>query len=168
MAKAKARELAASGWTSTDTMVIGIAAGVGVVAALVAQLGGLPRVQALVGLALVFTIAYLSSTARRAIDWRTVGWGISLQILFALIVLKTSIGRQMLPGPCGAQERKPSLCSSRRHRPWPPKRWKTPRAIAMDACYRATKWARTPTSSPSNHRHSMHAASIAPNPSRAT
>jgi|EndMetStandDraft_4_1072995.scaffolds.fasta_scaffold01359_3 CNT family concentrative nucleoside transporter len=93
MAKAKARELAASGWTSTDTMVIGIAAGVGVVAALVAQLGGLPRVQALVGLALVFSIAYLSSTARRAIDWRTVGWGISLQILFALIVLKTTLGQ---------------------------------------------------------------------------
>jgi len=93
MARAKAREIAASGWTSTDTMVIGIAAAVGVVAALVAQLGGLPRVQALVGLALVFSIAYLSSTARRAIDWRTVGWGISLQILFALIVLKTTLGQ---------------------------------------------------------------------------
>jgi CNT family concentrative nucleoside transporter len=91
--KGKSRDTAASGWTPTDTMVIGIAAAVGVVAAIVAQLGGLPRVQALVGLALVFCIAYLSSTARRAIDWRTVGWGISLQILFALIVLKTTLGQ---------------------------------------------------------------------------
>ena len=34
-------------------------------------------------------IAYCFSTNRRAIDRRTVAWGLSLQILFALIVLKT-------------------------------------------------------------------------------
>ena len=91
MPKGKPKET--TGWTSFDTMVVGIAAGVGVTAALVAQFAGLPRVQALVGLALVFTIAYLSSSARRAIDWRTVGWGMTLQIVFALIVLKTTIGQ---------------------------------------------------------------------------
>jgi hypothetical protein len=66
MPKGKPKET--TGWTSFDTMVVGIAAGVGVTAALVAQFAALPRVQALVGLALVFTIAYLSSSARRAID----------------------------------------------------------------------------------------------------
>ncbi|MFI5078294.1 MAG: hypothetical protein ACHQRO_13175, partial [Vicinamibacteria bacterium] len=52
-----------SAWTSFDTTIVGAAVGVGVVAALIAQLGGLPRLQALVGLALVFTIAYVSSSA---------------------------------------------------------------------------------------------------------
>ena len=64
-----------------DTTIVGAAVGVGVVAALLAQFAGLPRLQALVGLALVFTIAYVSSSARRAIDWRTVGWGMALQLI---------------------------------------------------------------------------------------
>ena len=84
-----------SAWTPFDSTVVGAAVGVGAVAAVVAQFGGLPRVQALVGLALVFTIAYLSSSARRAIDWRTVGWGMTLQLVFALIVLKTTIGQRV-------------------------------------------------------------------------
>jgi concentrative nucleoside transporter, CNT family len=84
-----------SAWTPFDSTVVGAAIGVGAVAAAVAQFGGLPRVQALVGLALVFTIAYLSSSARRAIDWRTVGWGMTLQLVFALIVLKTTIGQRV-------------------------------------------------------------------------
>jgi CNT family concentrative nucleoside transporter len=84
-----------SAWTPFDSTVVGAAIGVGAVAAMVAQFGGLPRVQALVGLALVFTIAYLSSSARRAIDWRTVGWGMTLQVVFALIVLKTTIGQRV-------------------------------------------------------------------------
>ena len=66
-------------WTPTDTIVVAAAAGVGLVAALIARFGGLPRVQALVGLALIFVIAYVSSSARRAIDWRTIGWGLALQ-----------------------------------------------------------------------------------------
>ena len=41
------------------------------------------------------TIAYALSTNRRAIDRRTVAWGLSLQVLFALIVLKTAIGQQI-------------------------------------------------------------------------
>jgi len=84
-----------SAWTPFDSTVVGAAVGVGAVAAVVAQFGGLPRVQALVGLALVFTIAYVSSSARRAIDWRTVGWGMTLQLVFALIVLKTTIGQRV-------------------------------------------------------------------------
>jgi CNT family concentrative nucleoside transporter len=84
-----------TGWTALDTTIVGAAAGVGVAAALIAQFAGLPRLQALVGLALVFTIAYLSSSARRAIDWRTVGWGLALQVIFALIVLKTTMGQRV-------------------------------------------------------------------------
>ena len=34
-------------------------------------------------------------SARRAIDWRTVGWGMTLQLVFALIVLKTTIGQRV-------------------------------------------------------------------------
>ena len=39
------------------------------------------------------TIAYCFSINRRAIDLRTVGWGLTLQIVFALIVLKTTYGK---------------------------------------------------------------------------
>jgi CNT family concentrative nucleoside transporter len=94
MAKAKPNEVPA-GWTRTDTLVIGAAAAIGLIAALIAHFGGQPRVQALVGLALLFSIAYLMSSARRAIDWRTVGWGMALQIVFALLVLKTTIGQRV-------------------------------------------------------------------------
>ena len=94
MAKAKPKE-GAAGWTRTDTMVLGIAAAIGLVAALIAHFGGQPRVQAFVGLALVFSIAYVMSSARRAIDWRTVGWGMTLQVVFALLVLKTESGQKV-------------------------------------------------------------------------
>ncbi len=42
----------------------------------------------LVGLVTIPLIAYLLSTNRKAIRWKTVGWGFGLQIGFALIVLK--------------------------------------------------------------------------------
>ncbi len=100
MPKGKPKETSA--WTRFDSTIVGAAVGVGVVAALIAQLGGLPRVQALVGLALVFTIAYVSSSARRAIDWRTVGWGMTLQLIFALIVLKTTVGQRVFETLGGA------------------------------------------------------------------
>jgi CNT family concentrative nucleoside transporter len=54
-----------------------------------------PRVQPLAGLIVILTIAYAISTNRRAIDRRTVVWGLSLQILFALIVLKTTTGQRV-------------------------------------------------------------------------
>jgi CNT family concentrative nucleoside transporter len=52
----------------------------------------LSRLQPLVGLAGILGVAYLLSTNRRAISPRIVGWGLSLQLLFALIVLKTDAG----------------------------------------------------------------------------
>lgn len=76
-----------------DAMVLGVAALVATAGALVAQFGGLLRVQAVVGLIVILSIAYLLSTNRRAIDTRTVMWGLALQITFALIVLKTRAGQ---------------------------------------------------------------------------
>ncbi len=63
------------------------------VAAVAAQFFGIARAQAVVGAVVILGIAYLFSTSRRSIDLRTVVWGLSLQILFALIVLKTEVGR---------------------------------------------------------------------------
>lgn len=46
----------------------------------------------LFGLFVLLSIAYLFSTNRRAINWRLVGTGVALQIVFALLVLKTEPG----------------------------------------------------------------------------
>jgi CNT family concentrative nucleoside transporter len=80
-------------YDSRDFAVIGAAAAVAAVCALLAKLAHLSPLQPLTGLIVILTIAYAFSTNRRAIDRRTVAWGLSLQILFALIVLKTSAGR---------------------------------------------------------------------------
>ncbi len=52
----------------------------------------LTRLQPLIGLVGILALAYALSTNRRAISLRIVGWGLGLQVLFALIVLKTEIG----------------------------------------------------------------------------
>jgi concentrative nucleoside transporter, CNT family len=77
-----------------DFTVIGGAALVAGVIALAARFV-VPYLQPLVGLIVIMTIAYAFSTNRRAIDRRTVAWGLSLQILFALIVLKTATGQRV-------------------------------------------------------------------------
>ena len=51
-----------------DLTVLAAAAGAAAVVALAAQFAGLPRLQPLVGLILILTIAYAISTNRRAID----------------------------------------------------------------------------------------------------
>jgi CNT family concentrative nucleoside transporter len=80
-------------YDSRDLAVIGGAAAAATVCALLANLAHVPSLQPLTGLIVILTIAYALSTNRRAIDRRTVAWGLSLQIVFALIVLKTSGGR---------------------------------------------------------------------------
>jgi CNT family concentrative nucleoside transporter len=50
----------------------------------------------ILGLAVFLTVAYALSSNRRAIRWRTVLWGLGLQILFALIVLKLPVGQRVL------------------------------------------------------------------------
>ncbi len=49
--------------------------------------------QPLLGAVVILSIAYACSTDRRAIRWSTVAWGLGLQILFAVIVLKTGVGQ---------------------------------------------------------------------------
>ena len=51
------------------------------------------RLQPIVGLMLIAAIAVAWSTNRRAISLRIVAWGFSLQLLFAIIVLKTGAGQ---------------------------------------------------------------------------
>ena len=51
--------------------------------------------QPVLGAIVILTIAYAFSTNRSAIRWSTVAWGLGLQILFALIVLKTTIGQRV-------------------------------------------------------------------------
>jgi CNT family concentrative nucleoside transporter len=51
------------------------------------------RLLSLVGLAVILGIAYLLSTDRRAIRGKTVFWGLTLQLVFALFVLKTTVGQ---------------------------------------------------------------------------
>ena len=81
-------------WTRRDLTTLGALALVAA-AAIVIGLGGATRVQPVAGLALILAIAYCLSAARHAIDYRTVAWGLALQGFFAIIVLKTDIGRQV-------------------------------------------------------------------------
>ncbi len=80
-------------YDSQDVMVLGAAAAGAAACALIAQYGGVPRLQPLVGLIVILAVAYALSTNRRAIDRRTVAWGLALQIVFALLVLKTTLGQ---------------------------------------------------------------------------
>ncbi|MGB3292205.1 MAG: NupC/NupG family nucleoside CNT transporter [Phormidesmis sp.] len=50
------------------------------------------RLAALLGLGVFIGFAYLTSVNRRAIRWRTVLWGLALQIIFALFILRTAVG----------------------------------------------------------------------------
>ena len=76
------------------TILGGALVAAGVIAA-VAAFAGLPQLQPLVGLIVILSLAFASSTNRRAIDRRTVAWGLALQILFALLVLKTTGGQRL-------------------------------------------------------------------------
>jgi CNT family concentrative nucleoside transporter len=73
-------------------MTLGALAAAGAIAILLG-LAGATRLQPVAGLALILAIAYCLSSARHAIDYRTVAWGLALQWLFALVVLKTEAGR---------------------------------------------------------------------------
>jgi CNT family concentrative nucleoside transporter len=72
-----------------------VVAGLAAIAAVAISLGaiGLTRVQPVAGLAVILVLAYCISSARHAIDYRTVGWGLALQFLFAIVVLKTTAGQ---------------------------------------------------------------------------
>jgi CNT family concentrative nucleoside transporter len=56
----------------------------------------LARFTGLLGLTVFLGLAYAFSTDRRAIRWRTVAWGLSLQIVFAFLVIKWNTGQRIL------------------------------------------------------------------------
>jgi concentrative nucleoside transporter, CNT family len=82
-------------YDSRDFLVLASAVGTATVLALAARFGGIPKLQPLVGLLVILGVAYALSTNRRAIDRRTVAWGLALQLLFALLVLKTAAGQAL-------------------------------------------------------------------------
>jgi CNT family concentrative nucleoside transporter len=84
----------ASRLSATDLAIGTAALGLALVAAIVARLGVTPA-QPCVGAILILGIAYACSTDRRSIDVRTVAWGFGLQVVFALIVLRTAVGQQL-------------------------------------------------------------------------
>jgi CNT family concentrative nucleoside transporter len=56
----------------------------------------LDRFTGVLGILAVLTAAWLFSTDRKRIRWRTVAWGLGLQIVFAFLVLRFSYGEQSL------------------------------------------------------------------------
>ncbi len=47
----------------------------------------------IIGILVLLGIAFAMSNNRRRLDWRLIFWGLSLQLLFALFILKTPIGQ---------------------------------------------------------------------------
>ena len=47
----------------------------------------------ILGIIVLLGLAYAMSNNRRKLDWRLIFWGLSLQLLFALFILKTPIGQ---------------------------------------------------------------------------
>ena len=55
-----------------------------------------PRGQAFMGIFCFFGLVAMFSTNLRAVNWRTIGWGILLQIILAVLVLKVPVVHQAL------------------------------------------------------------------------
>src|SRR3954447_22903318 len=51
-----------------------------------------PRLQAVAGIICFISVVAAFSQNLRAVSWRTVGWGIALQLGLALLILKVEIG----------------------------------------------------------------------------
>jgi concentrative nucleoside transporter, CNT family len=56
----------------------------------------LGRFTGILGLLTMLLLAWMFSSNRRAIRWRTVAWGLGLQIFFAILVLRFETGRLLL------------------------------------------------------------------------
>src|SRR5215472_7951674 len=54
------------------------------------------RLTGLIGIVSFIGLAYVFSTDRRAIRTRTIAWGLGLQLLFAVIVLKWTYGQRFM------------------------------------------------------------------------
>ncbi len=53
------------------------------------------RLTGLIGMVLIIGIGYAMSSNRKAIRWQTVAWGLGLQIVFAIFVLRVPLGREI-------------------------------------------------------------------------
>jgi concentrative nucleoside transporter, CNT family len=53
------------------------------------------RLTGLLGMALILAVGYALSRNRGAINWRTVSWGLGLQIAFAVFVLRVPFGQEL-------------------------------------------------------------------------
>jgi concentrative nucleoside transporter, CNT family len=84
-------------WRLSGKEVVVVLTGLGIAlaAVLMASFGGVPKAQPLAGAIVILGIAYLFSTNRRAIDAKTVAWGLGLQFVFALFVLKNDWGQRV-------------------------------------------------------------------------
>jgi CNT family concentrative nucleoside transporter len=51
------------------------------------------RLRSLLGLLALIALAWGLSVNRRSVDWRVVVWGLSLQLIFAVLILRTPIGK---------------------------------------------------------------------------
>ncbi|MEQ9401743.1 MAG: nucleoside transporter C-terminal domain-containing protein [Longimicrobiales bacterium] len=58
----------------------------------------LARLRSLLGLLALTFLAWAASTDRSRIQWRVVGWGLSLQLVFAVFILKTPVGASIFAG----------------------------------------------------------------------
>lgn len=56
------------------------------------------RFAGVLGIVAILGICWLLSDNRRAVRWRTVAWGLGLQLAFALVILKTVPGRWIFEG----------------------------------------------------------------------
>jgi len=56
----------------------------------------LERFTGVLGIFVVLLAAWLGSTDRKAIRWRTVAWGLGLQLLFAFLVLRFDYGQRVM------------------------------------------------------------------------
>ena len=83
------------GWQRRELLILVGALALAATAALVADAADMPKLQALVGLLVILSIAYAASTHRAAIDPRTVFWGLGLQLALALLVLKSTPGQRL-------------------------------------------------------------------------
>ena len=54
------------------------------------------RFTGLLGILVVLAAAWLGSTDRRRIRWRTIVWGLSLQTVFAFLVLRFDFGQRAM------------------------------------------------------------------------
>jgi CNT family concentrative nucleoside transporter len=61
----------------------------------------LSRLRGVLGIIVILGIGFALSHNRRAIRWQTIAWGLGLQIVFALLVLRLETGRKVI-GKAGA------------------------------------------------------------------